>query len=810
LRFALLFVLVAVFTLPSYVPVHGDTGTDYNNGYIPIAPLGDFFPHYQEWHEWYDIWTIPWPSYAPRFYDSVRTAANPMPTASEATNTSNLSQHNFHFNPMYMPVNFYIFQLVPRFGYSFRGYFHANRNSFNFDTSFQTWVATSQRQFSNHPGFPVRYYRSISQIGQNIHHIFLWEKIELYARGNFAFTSVVGYSDIQNRTLEVARMRDFNYPIPSVPTFEPFPPYPGQHPEPGPDFNAILETLPTNNIFNFGTIDYFTSQGVDIRFMSGTVPAQYVTRPLGVAIQQGFPIGTHNQDIILRHGPAEVGRFTLSLRVERPVTHVDIAPPNRGAGGPSYDGELNIDLTVLQRDPNALTGRVPYHGIPAQDMGYNYLGNPTTPAEKDDADIIVVIPPPCPYTFFVNQGEGFFLNDIVIDVPPGYSEVSRSIDAGGNLVVVITPNENGGGTDPNCREYHTPNFTITKNLRLPTGTVPPNRNFYFNITLADFRTGIAPSTPPTITIPGVTLPLPIPFANNTTTSAGGSGYITASNNATFNFNNVDWPSIGYYTFQVREVIPASNPAVGTNEIVVYDENVFYIFLQVGWICDDFEDLGILAYRTQRWFHCGDIACPTEANHTPFWPGECACGLIPCVCCSACGWQKSVPINFRNDFIRTGPFEVTKTVVGNFADPEKDFDFSISMTLPALVPSGYRNLVTARVYRNDTFNRTETLTFNQNDRTASASFVLRHNEKIVFSNVPYGTEFTLIETFDVYYRQTAEAIRAGEPTPTSTYGQTGTNNLVIPGRIEQRLHEGAVVTGNRVDVTNDQDAAAPWV
>ena len=156
----------------------------------------------------------------------------------------------------------------------------------------------------------------------------------------------------------------------------------------------------------------------------------------------------------------------------------------------------------------------------------------------------------------------------------------------------------------------------------------------------------------------------------------------------------------------------------------------------------------------------------------------------------------------------GPFQVCKTVRGNFADMDKDFPFSISMELPELVPYGYRNLITARVYRNGSFNRTVTMAFDQYERTAAATFVLRHNEEIRFVNVPYGTEFTVIEDFQVYYGQEAIAYRAGERTQAQSYFQTGTDPLRVIGSVRQRVVGGAVVTGNWVEVTNDQDAVAP--
>ena len=158
-------------------------------------------------------------------------------------------------------------------------------------------------------------------------------------------------------------------------------------------------------------------------------------------------------------------------------------------------------------------------------------------------------------------------------------------------IYAIDPNPPfvGGDCDeppppPPCRDYINPEFEITKNLRLPTGAVPPNQDFEFEIRLVDlwFFEPIRP-------LPGFTpITRSIPFSNTMTTPSG---------TATFDFNHVDWfalrPNPGFYTFQVRELVPTPNPSVETGGITVYDTNVFYVFLQVGWICDGEDDLGIM-------------------------------------------------------------------------------------------------------------------------------------------------------------------------------------------------------------------------
>ncbi|MCL2360942.1 MAG: SpaA isopeptide-forming pilin-related protein [Defluviitaleaceae bacterium] len=266
------------------------------------------------------------------------------------------------------------------------------------------------------------------------------------------FVHVVGYTPVTELiTLEHSSLFS-NIHFPSIPwngvDAGDFPPYPQPdfYPGPGvandgPNFNAIFEGMTTSDYFNFGIFAQgsydFSVQPVDI--VRNTVAADpRDTDTVDVGVQYGFDRGTYTDVLLVRHGPAEVGRVNLTLRVLSPIPYVVIGPPNRGAGGPSYDGEVNIDLTILQPDPNDPTNTINYYGIPDEDMGYNYVGNPTNDQQKDNSNIIIVIPPPCEYTFFIWPEKGYGLYDIVIAIPPGYEEHSRYMD-GDNLVVVLRP-----------------------------------------------------------------------------------------------------------------------------------------------------------------------------------------------------------------------------------------------------------------------------------------------------------------------------------------------------------------------------------
>ena len=515
-----------------------------------------------------------------------------------------------------------------------------------------------------------------------------------------------------------------------------------------------------------------------------------------------FPLA--NLPTLANYANTHRTEFTVRFVVHRPATAAVITNPITNTRA----GSINVINPYRNISGNPLS-----YAYTAASPGFTAIPCSTNPT----TDHIITFPPPR-YTFFdydpldpernaIRRSDGA---PLPITPPTGYIVVSAVVDANGYLIVTITPGENGGGTEPNCRPYFTPTFTITKNMTMPTGTFSQDRPFQFEITLAHLWQNAQTVTPtPIFSLPNV--PITIPQGATTGT-------------ATFNFNDVVWADIsplpGFYTFQVREQFtPGNHVVVGANEIMVYDENVFYVFLQVGWICDDFAELGILAYRTQYWRTVAAcLTCPDEAQHAPQWycdPTHVGCDCSPCY--YGCGWRKNANIVFNNNLIRKGPFVVTKTVTGNFANPDDYFRFSVRMILPEMIPYGYRGTAAAPIvgqrYRGNTaLGSAINISFNQATRTGTTPyFYLRHGDAIHFEGVPYGTIFYVTEyrnEVSRYYGQTAEAFRAGVRTSTSIYGQTGTNHLVVRGYMHQRVHNGEIVTGNWVAVTNDRGEIAP--
>jgi len=100
--------------------------------------------------------------------------------------------------------------------------------------------------------------------------------------------------------------------------------------------------------------------------------------------------------------------------------------------------------------------------------------------------------------------------------------------------------------------------------------------------------------------------------------------------------------------------------------------------------------------------------------------------------------------FRIDDIR---LEILKTVTGQFADLDTDFTFDLTLTAATgiTLPSP----ITAHVYAyNDAappvLARTGTTVTITNGQTPSDGFVLRHGQRLVITDLPLGTTFTVAE------------------------------------------------------------------
>lgn len=395
-----------------------------------------------------------------------------------------------------MGVDIFMIYARPIFGYSMRGW-HPMTNQLGYSTS-------NTRQLSSDLFYYfVRAFPTPDSI------VAIFDKIEIDATHvEDLGVRIVGYNNppLNSGVLSHAS-HDLNIVIPSVYNSPPFGafPGPGPTPVPGPDFHAITQrnVNAQSDWFNLGTEDLFIrpipiTSGVSSYPVGPLDPLDPLQPRLNVSPQLGLQAGTHDDVVLIRHGTAVVGSFPITFRVERPVSQVVIDVPNRGAGGPSYDGEINVDITVYRADSTTPTMRVVDPITHADDIGYNYVGSPTTNLQRNGADITIEIPPPCDYTFFVDIANGITIDDFDIFYPVGYELHSYTVNGAGNLLVVLRPiptltvdiTRSGDMTTVTVPVAEYPGFNQATNVLVgltspTTGQVPiiinnPPGGFHFN------------------------------------------------------------------------------------------------------------------------------------------------------------------------------------------------------------------------------------------------------------------------------------------------------------------------------------------
>jgi len=338
-----------------------------------------------------------------------------------------------------------------------------------------------------------------------------------------------------------------------------------------------------------------------------------------------------------------------------------------------------------------------------------------------------------------------------------------------------------GTTDVNVpRIPLNPRIPIEKTLRMPLGTVVPTTQFNFLLEFVDVYPA-RPATPPPPVIANRTFS--IPFTQGMATTPFGTNYVqvTASYRyITFPADIMPWHAPGFYTFRVTEILgssglgsPTGSPEIYANEdnIVIYDQSIFYILLLVGWLSDDCDELVILYYRAYYKYSTEDCDEACHASHTS---------------CEDCDAEKHVPIQYLNRLVRRGSLDVEKLVQGNFGNAYDFFNFRVQLTLPEIVPAAQRTPIIARIHDRDGVTISEPITINAsagNDRVFIHDFDLRHGDFIRFTNVPYGTTYIATEHLMHGYDKHA---RVTEASVTREIPQVRRRSLVIDdGRVAQR-------------------------
>ncbi|MCL2571842.1 MAG: prealbumin-like fold domain-containing protein [Defluviitaleaceae bacterium] len=410
--------------------------------------------------------------------------------------------------------NIYAFFVEPRYGYA------AFQWAIYQGSATMLETGSPVRQLLPDPIGGIYYQINIQVFNPNTRVAMNFLKLELDADDIDFGVRIVGYTsppisqaNIINNTLEAFRTQIF----PSVHTSdedEPFPPIPPRLPQPGPDFNAIFDSQ-TSNAFRFnGVPNPFGLQPVDIR----NTPSHW-EYTLNMGVENNLRVGHHDDTVLLRHGPAQVGYFNLTFTVIRPITELLFDNQNQSTQ------EVSVTPTIRDMwDPN--TTVITEEEYPLGNLPYTYA-NPaaTTRRDRNQQNITVEILSPDDFTVFNGPSTcGFPYTDIEITPPQGYTEVSRELvyvpitcnDSGETtyrqqLVVVFAPipvptvnitrPESGGTviTIPDHEDYY-PGFNQTQHVDItgPDGTTgritividdPPGGNHFNDNTTINIPSG---------------------------------------------------------------------------------------------------------------------------------------------------------------------------------------------------------------------------------------------------------------------------------------------------------------------------------
>jgi len=341
----------------------------------------------------------------------------------------------------------------------------------------------------------------------------------------------------------------------------------------------------------------------------------------------------------------------------------------------------------------------------------------------------------------------------------------------------------------------TTNFPIDKTLTLPLNMAAPTTGsftFTANLIAETFH------NTPSDQLPNVTLTATLPISTMTPNADNdrlleGTAYL--------DFSSVPWPRPGRYVFRVTE-----NQNTSGITDMEYDDSAFYLHVYVGWVDDTFSQLIVL----------GSDATP-PAPHIFAWPADTE---------TLGSAQGKTYVEFANSITPppgTGDFEVQKLVTGNLGNAHTFFGFSVELELPDLpthhTPTEIAVTVTGyqRSGQNflSPFTRETLRTFNIPIVDGVATTVgitpplqLRHGDIITFANVPFGTDYTVTESWAEGYLQTAFVTTGGIRNETEVDNATAATGLVVSGTVEAETNESTTQRLNYVLVTNDHDTGMP--
>ena len=286
--------------------------------------------------------------------------------------------------------------------------------------------------------------------------------------------------------------------------------------------------------------------------------------------------------------------------------------------------------------------------------------------------------------------------------------------------------------------------TLTKTLRLPAGTAIPTLEFSFTFTPTQVVlitdppavSSVPVASVPTIATQSLSFSSATPYAED-----GGIRVATRDLELDTLINNLTFPHAGTFVWNIEEV-QSTTPAVTAPSNISFSQARYEMRVVVD---RDLEVVSIALYIRTLDIQDQEIDSKVDVA------------------------------NFTNTYSTATSLYVRKTTEGRLANPDLDFDFTLTLTNPTL--GGTIGTITAHVVAvGDTTNtpiRTVSITAGAN------TFSLSHNERLVIPTLPIGTTFIVSEAASPEYSAGAVITIGGTP-QTPAYQNTNRGTALTTG------------------------------
>lgn len=292
-------------------------------------------------------------------------------------------------------------------------------------------------------------------------------------------------------------------------------------------------------------------------------------------------------------------------------------------------------------------------------------------------------------------------------------------------------------------------LNFTKTMVVDKGAVVPETRFTFTMK-PDSTVREGAKTEEGLSIyPGQNLgdkgTVEISFANSDVTSYDedlGKDEITKS--AVFDLSGLKFDKVGVYRYTVEETN-------GNTNNVEYDKTKYTV----------------------------DIFVDTDLD-------------IMAVVATVAGQSEKTPIKFTNSFA-SDSLKVSKNVVGNFGEKDRDFEFSVLIESNDTLKDGTK--INAYIIKNDSTKEDITITVG-----SSFDFKLKHGESLQIDELHIGTEYTVTEKNYADYSCTITSTE-NSVEQSKIKNSTVSNKLVSGGNLEkfENSREKVVDTGIMLNI-----------